>query len=195
MFYLSYAFQIAQMNRLMGHKLINVSRMFHHHGWAHKWKLPARPAWVGAVSRIGNRTIWLIIIIIIIIISIIIVRDCTGALLVMVLSSVRPPHPWWPFGQLYYYFWKTKAWHVKRIRFSSTALALTKQLDKRMDEEKVEAEALCPEKEWSCVVDDGILDGWWRWNADERVCMATRKDTDSICNELIWFACGCPGTL
>lgn len=155
MFYLSYAFQIAQMNRLMGHKLINVSRMFHHHGWAHKWKLPAHPAWwVGAVSRISNRTIWLIIIIIIIII--IIVRDCTGALLVMVLSSVRPPPPWWPFGQLYYYFWKTKAWHLKRIRFSSTALALTKQLDKRMDEEKVEAEALCAGKRV-------VVCCWW-WN-------------------------------
>lgn len=35
---------------------------------------------------------------------------------------------------------------MKRIRFSSTALALTKQLDKRMDEEKVEAEALCVRK-------------------------------------------------
>lgn len=47
--------------------------------------LLALRGWVGAVSRISNRTIWLIIIIIIIII---IVRDCTGALLVMVLSSV-----------------------------------------------------------------------------------------------------------
>lgn len=82
--------------------------------------------------------------------------DCTGALLVMVLSSVRPPPPWWPFGQLYYYFWKTKAWHVKRIRFSSTALALTKQLDKRMDEEKVEAEALCAGKRV-------VVCCWW-WN-------------------------------
>lgn len=43
-----------------------------------------------------------------------------------------------------------------------------------------------------------MMESWmdgWRWNADERVCMATRKDTDSICNELIWFACGWPGTL